>query len=79
MTSEELIPRIQFVFDRVFGGSVSFDPSLARIDEAQWTSLRHVELIIALEQELGIRFDGADATDMTSIPIITDRCRQRLR
>jgi acyl carrier protein len=78
-TSTELIERIEQVFDRVFRGSVRFAPSLSRADEPQWTSLAHVELLIALEREFDVRFDGADAIDMTSISEVVERVRQKLR
>jgi acyl carrier protein len=77
--SEEVTGRIQRVFRDIFGPTVRFDPLLGRSDEAQWTSLKHVEFIIALEQEFGVRFDGADATDMTSIPSVVERVMTRLR
>jgi acyl carrier protein len=76
--SAELIPRIGKVFSGVFGRKVTFSPGLDRASEPRWTSLKHVEFIIALEIEFGVRFDGADATDMTSIPIVADRVAQRL-
>jgi acyl carrier protein len=76
--SADLTPRIQKVFTRVFGRQVGFTPQLDRVQEARWTSLKHVEFLIALEGEFGIRFDGADATDMTSIPVVAERVAQRL-
>jgi acyl carrier protein len=76
--SAELIPRINKVFTGVFGRKVAFDPGLDRASEPRWTSLKHVEFIIALEMEFGVRFDGADATDMTSIRVVADRVAQRL-
>ncbi len=79
MTDEELTSRTETVFVSTFGLQVPFDVGLSRLDEARWTSLKHVEFIIALEQEFGVRFDGADATDMTSIDIVLERIRQRLR
>jgi acyl carrier protein len=78
MTDEELTGRVQKAFGRVFGAQVSFERSLSRLNEPRWTSLKHVEFIIALEQEFGLRFDGADATDMTSVDIVLGLVRQRL-
>jgi acyl carrier protein len=78
MTDDELLVRTENVFSGVFGRQVAFDAALSRLNEARWTSLRHVEFIIALELEFGVRFDGADATDMTSIAIVLERLRQRL-
>ena len=40
--------------------------------------MKHVELIVALEQEFGVRFDGADATDMVSIPVVVERVLEKL-
>jgi len=77
--SAEIIVRIQKTFAAVFGPRVAFGAELRRIDEPRWTSLKHVELIIALEQEFGVRFDGADATDMISITVVTERIRQRVK
>jgi acyl carrier protein len=78
MSTNELQMRIQKVFGQVFGPRVGFSPSLSRAIETRWTSLKHVEFIIALEAEFGVRFDGADATDMISIAAVEDRLRQKL-
>lgn len=77
--SAEIMARVQKTFSSVFGPRVQFGAELRRVDEPRWTSLKHVELIIALEQEFGVRFDGADATDMISIPVVTERIRQRVK
>jgi acyl carrier protein len=78
MSEEELASRTHRVFAQVFGAQLAFDPALSRLDEPRWTSLKHVELMVALEREFAIRFDGADATDMTSVPLVLERIRQRL-
>ena len=77
MTDEEHLQRIEKAFGSVFGRQVSFHRALRRTDEPRWTSLKHVEFIIALEREFKVRFDGADATDMTAIPVVLERVRQR--
>lgn len=41
--------------------------------------MKHVEFLVGLEHEFGIRFDGADATDMTSIPVVIERVQGKLR
>lgn len=78
MTDQELIARTHKAFDEVFAQQVTFDPALTRLEEGRWTSLKHIELMVALEREFGIRFDGADATDMTSIGTVLERIQQRL-
>ena len=78
MPPQELNGRIEKVFTSVFGRQVRFTSELDRASVPRWTSLKHVEFIDALEREFGIRFDGADATDMISIPAVMDRVLQRL-
>jgi acyl carrier protein len=78
VSPEEVTSRIEKAFRSVFGRRTGFNPQLDRASEPRWTSLKHVEFLIALESEFGVRFDGADATDMVSIPIVTDRICRRL-
>jgi acyl carrier protein len=74
----ELLARIAKVFRQTFGAQQEFSERLGRTDVARWTSLRHVEFIIALEREFGLRFDGADATDMVSIAAVNACIARRL-
>jgi acyl carrier protein len=76
--TDNIGPRITLVFTQVFGRRVPYRDDLHRKDEPRWTSLKHVEFIIALETEFNVRFDGADATDMVSIAVVSERVRQRL-
>ena len=78
MSTHEIAPRIEQVFARVFGTKARFSSDLSRLDEPLWTSMKHVEFLVGLEQEFGIRFDGADATDMTNIPVVVERVQEKL-
>lgn len=78
MNTEEVGTRVAAVFGNVFGGRVPFSPQLARTDTTYWTSLKHMELLMALEQEFDVRFDGADAVDMQSIATVVERVAERL-
>jgi acyl carrier protein len=71
-----MLARIEKAFRRAFGARIVFHPALDRASEPRWTSLKHVEFIIALEGEFGVRFDGTDATDMVSIPAVCARLAQ---
>ena len=71
-----LLARIEKAFRRTFGARLTFHAALDRASEPRWTSLKHVEFIIALEGEFGVRFDGTDATDMVSIPAVCARLVQ---
>jgi len=78
MTEQEILSRTQETFSSVFGREVPFRADLARSEEPRWTSLKHVEFIIALESAFKVRFDGADATDMTSLPVVLERIHRKL-
>lgn len=78
MSPHEITPRVERVFAQVFGARSPFSVELSRIDVPLWTSMKHVEFIVGLEREFGVRFDGADATDMTSISAVIERLREKL-
>ncbi len=77
MTGEEVERRVEAVFTDVFGGRLSFGRELTRADHEYWTSLKHMEFLVALEVEFGVRFDGADAVDMQSIATVIERIAER--
>jgi acyl carrier protein len=78
VSTPEVTSRIESVFTRVFGARTPFAVDLSRLDEPRWNSLKHMEFLVGLEQEFGVRFDGADATDMTSIPEVVERIGSKL-
>ena len=77
MTAEAVATRVETVFAEVFGGRLPFSRELERADNEYWTSLKHMEFLVALEAEFGIRFDGADAVDMQSIASVIERVAER--
>ena len=77
MSKEEVEARVATVFATVFSGRVPFSRTLTRADHEYWTSLKHMELLVALEAEFGVRFDGADAVDMQSIETVIERVAER--
>jgi acyl carrier protein len=77
VTVENVAKRVETVFAEVFGQRLPFSPELTRADHDYWTSLKHMEFLIALEMEFGTRFDGADAVDMQSIATVIERVAQR--
>jgi acyl carrier protein len=61
----------------VFGNRLPFSRELARADQEYWTSLKHMELLIAIDLEFCILLDGADAVDMQSIASVIERIAER--
>ena len=56
MQQQEVIAKLQEVFDGAFLQRVEVSPELSARDVEEWDSLTHVSLIIAVEQAFGIRF-----------------------
>ncbi|MFY9853405.1 MAG: acyl carrier protein [Terracidiphilus sp.] len=56
MQQQEVIAKLQEVFDGVFLQKVVVSPELSAHDVEEWDSLAHVSLVIAVEQAFGIRF-----------------------
>ena len=79
MTVDNVTPRVETVFADVFGDRLPFSRELTRTDHEYWTSLKHMEFLIALEVEFGLRFDGADAVDMQSIATVIERIAERVQ
>ena len=77
MTAEDVAARVESVFVEVFGNRLPFSLEIARADHQYWTSLKHMEFLVALEVEFGVRFDGADAVDMQSIATVIERIAER--
>jgi acyl carrier protein len=78
VSKQEIAARVETTFGSVFGGKLPFSAELERARTAYWTSLKHMEFLMALEGEFGVRFDGADAVDMQSIPTVVERVAERL-
>lgn len=51
----------------------------ANMDEVpEWDSLKHIQLIMAIEEGFNITIDFTDAIEMTSIPIIKGKILKNL-
>ena len=73
----DLERRIRDVVGAVFG----VDPSSVRSEDspdtiAEWDSVRHLQLIVALEEEFGVQFDADEFASLNSIAVIQERLRR---
>lgn len=56
---------------------VTLESSMEDIPE--WDSLKHIQLIIAIEEEFSITIDFSDTLDMTSLPAIKKKILKYLK
>jgi len=53
-------------------GSAQIDNTTTPDTLEQWDSLKHMSLVIALEEEFGVQFDEEEIVKMLSFPLIKE-------
>jgi len=67
---------VRAVLATVLERSISMDENVSRDNEPGWDSLKHIEVVFALEGALGVRFSEdelAELVDITSIVAVVER------
>ena len=68
MTREELFEQLNEVFQDVFDDdSITVDETTTANDIDEWDSLEHINLINAVEQKFGIKFDMGQIVTMKNV------------
>lgn len=65
------------LFTLVLEKPVSAGQPLSRATEPKWNSLKHVELIFALEDAFGIRFSETEMAGLDSLSSIVEAIERR--
>jgi acyl carrier protein len=56
MNTDDIYKRVQEIFDNLFMEEVRVTPQLSANDVDEWDSVTHVSLVLAIEEEFGLRF-----------------------
>ena len=68
MTREEAYVRVNSVFRDVFDDeSITVTDETTANDIEDWDSLEHINLIVALEEEFGMKFSMGEVTGMVNV------------
>ncbi len=73
MKKEEIYERLNNVFRDIFDDEtivVNADTTSADIED--WDSLEHINLIVAIEQEFGMKFNMNEVTSMKNVGEMVD-------
>lgn len=54
----------------VLGRAFAADDPVAREAQSDWDSLKHIELVFALEDALGVRFDAGEIGELNDVAAI---------
>ncbi len=65
------------VFSAVFGRKIKANDDVSIDTEDLWDSLKHIELIMTLEEELDISFDKKDIPTLTSMAKIIENIEKK--
>lgn len=79
MTENEIYKRLNNVFRDVFDDdSIIVGTGTTASDIEDWDSLEHINLIVAVEQEFGIKFTMHEVTSMNNVGNMVDIIISRL-
>ena len=76
--SDELEVRVREILAVVLSADANDDVALTRSSNASWDSLKHVEILFALEEELGVRFEQDELTSLDSVKAVVDAAGRHL-
>ena len=73
MTQEEITGKLQSVFQKVLEeNDITISRELTAQDIENWDSLRHIQLISAVERDFGIKFKLREVMSMKNVGDLID-------
>ncbi len=73
MKKEEIYERLNNVFRDIFDDdSIEVNENTTSNDIEDWDSLEHINLVVAVEQEFGIKFNMNEVTTMKNVGEMVD-------
>ena len=73
MNKTDLIKRINFTFKTIFNEKTNNFEDFEFNKTQKWDSLKHIQLILALEKEFSIKFKTSEIEKLNSFKKIVDR------
>ena len=68
MTEESILKELTGVFHQIFDDdSIVLTPDTTADDVAEWDSMAHVSLIVAVEGRFGIKFQAAETEELKNV------------
>jgi acyl carrier protein len=78
MNTEDVLAKLQTVFDDVFVEHVDLRPELSAKDVPEWDSLQHISLVVAVERAFGVRFRIGEVEAAKNVGEFAELVRRRL-
>ena len=79
MSKEEVYERLNKVFQDIFDDdSITVNENTTSNDIEDWDSLEHINLVVAIEQEFGMKFNMNEVTTMKNVGEMVDIILSRI-
>ncbi len=79
MTSDPILEQLNGVFRDVFRDpTLSVQRATMAADVPGWDSLRHIDLVVAVEDEFGVRFKSSELGKLDNVGALVDLLRGRV-
>jgi acyl carrier protein len=79
MQQAEIYKKLTEIFHDLFDdSSIDVQPRTTAHDVRQWDSFNHINLIISIESEFGIKFQAAELEVMHDVGALADRIEKKL-
>jgi acyl carrier protein len=79
MTNDDVIQKLQTVFDSVFIDEVKVSRDLSAKDVEEWDSVLHVSLVVAVEEAFKIKFRVGEVEGTKNVGDFIDLIIKRAR
>ena len=78
MTKEEIYPRLTEIFRDVFDDeSLVVTPEMTASDVKEWDSVNHITLMVAIEEEFGVKFKTAEVEKMKNVGQMVEHIEEK--
>ena len=80
MSREEVFQKLNHVFQDVFDDdSIVVSDNTTAADIEDWDSLEHINLMVAIEEDSGMKFNMAEVTGLKNVGEMVDVILKRLK
>ena len=78
MDREQVIAKLQPIFDNIFLEKVVLTPALSSADVEEWDSLLQISIVVATEESFGVRFRVGEVEATNNVGEFADLILQRM-
>ncbi len=79
MTNEEILAQLTGIFRQIFDdNSIVLTPETTAADIAEWDSFNHINIIVAVEESFGIKFQTAETEELKNVGHFVELIQKKL-